>query len=319
MFLMKRLTRFAGILFGVALLLALTWGEAATQQGLDVVYLNGHSIQGDFLGYYNQLSNADLVMGPPLTEAFTDPATGARLQYFARALLIFQNGQVTRIPLGERFVNTVLGDLVDQDYTRCELINTFWVCGDFLAFYNQYGGAAVLGLPISLLRLEGGRYVQYFEFSRFVWEPTGQSLDQRVQLSDLGMQLFYLEREDPARLLSIFYGGEPAYQQLFQAEQIFVVAYPKTTTALAGTFQQIYVIVLDDGRVPVANGSISIQATYPSGETFAWQGFTDANGIAVVEVPPPTVLPAEGRVTVQVAALALHLQDNAVASYRILP
>jgi hypothetical protein len=59
------------------------------------------------------------------------------------------------------------------------------VTGDFLRFYNIYGGKNSLGAPISEEMIEGGWWVQYFEYGRLEHHPENEP-DYRVTVGWLG-------------------------------------------------------------------------------------------------------------------------------------
>jgi hypothetical protein len=68
--------------------------------------------------------------------------------------------------------------------------------GPFLAFWQQYGGLAVFGFPISeelteTNPVDGKQYtVQYFERNRFELHPEFAGTPNQVQLGLLGTRLF---------------------------------------------------------------------------------------------------------------------------------
>ena len=45
----------------------------------------GHFVTGEFLAYYHSVPNPLELYGNPITEAFVDPTTGKRIQYFEKA------------------------------------------------------------------------------------------------------------------------------------------------------------------------------------------------------------------------------------------
>jgi hypothetical protein len=61
----------------------------------------------------------------------------------------------------------------------------FTVSGDFLHFYNIYGGESSLGVPISEEMVEAGWRVQYFEYGRLEYHPENEA-DYRVTVGWLG-------------------------------------------------------------------------------------------------------------------------------------
>jgi hypothetical protein len=66
------------------------------------------------------------------------------------------------------------------------------VSGDFLRFYDAYGGRAIFGYPLTRVLIENGRQVQYFQRARMELAPE-QPIAQRVQLGALGVELGYTQ------------------------------------------------------------------------------------------------------------------------------
>jgi hypothetical protein len=80
------------------------------------------------------------------------------------------------------------------------------VSGDFLRFYDAYGGRAIFGYPLTRVLVEDGREVQYFQRARMELDPT-KPAGQRVQLGDLGVELGYTQ--PPVSLAQIPPTGHP--------------------------------------------------------------------------------------------------------------
>lgn len=63
--------------------------------------------------------------------------------------------------------------------------------GEFLTFFDTYGGLAIFGYPISESFLDRGVKVQYFQNARFEWHPANPD-PYKVQLGLLGNDLNYV-------------------------------------------------------------------------------------------------------------------------------
>lgn len=63
------------------------------------------------------------------------------------------------------------------------------VSGDFLRFWNNFGGQELFGLPVSGEIEEDGMTVQYFESARFEHHPDSRASTFNVELSRLGAEL----------------------------------------------------------------------------------------------------------------------------------
>jgi hypothetical protein len=160
-----------------------------------------HNVCEPFSVYWE--ANGGLAnFGYPLTEAFDD--NGRTFQYFERAIfelhaenagtpyevllsrvgwdayLLATGGQPTGAePIG--------GDCLYFTETTHNL------CGGFGAFWEQFGGLAVFGYPISEEMQEDGMTVQYFERARFEWHPGDWPERYDVLLGRLGADA--LDRE----------------------------------------------------------------------------------------------------------------------------
>jgi hypothetical protein len=64
------------------------------------------------------------------------------------------------------------------------------VSGDFLRFYDAYGGRAIFGYPLTRVFVENGHQVQYFQRARMELHPEKPE-GLRVRLGALGVELGY--------------------------------------------------------------------------------------------------------------------------------
>ncbi|MDP9373491.1 MAG: hypothetical protein M3Q65_13780 [Chloroflexota bacterium] len=166
----------------------------------------GHTVSGRFLTYW-QTSGGLPVFGYPLTEAFTDPATGRTVQYFERQR--FESHPQNKPPY-----DVLLGLLGVADAERrgltatapfrplpagttgdanCTFVPETWhrLCWGFRSYWQSHGlnfgdpgtsyreSLALFGYPISeefrMIKEDGREYtVQYFERARFEWHPQNQ-------------------------------------------------------------------------------------------------------------------------------------------------
>ncbi len=203
--------RFWGIVF--ALLLAVSWmailptpKTAAAEIGPNRVYFSqtGHYLSYGFLDYWRAHGGVQ-IFGYPLTEEINDHATGLTVQYFERAVFEWHGDQ----PEGSRVELRRLGaDLTqgraDAAFNKISAVSdnscNFYsetghrLCNGFRAYWQDNGGLAVFGFPISEEFTEknpdtGKSYtVQYFERARFEWHPENQGTPSEVLLGRLGAQ-----------------------------------------------------------------------------------------------------------------------------------
>ena len=164
----------------------------------------GHWISHGFLRYWERFGGL-AVFGYPLTEEFTDPATGHVTQYFERARFEWQPGawparyDVLLGLLGNELAQQqgLLSTAPFQPVAGASDANcTFYpqtghrLCFGFRAFWESHGGLAIYGYPISeeFTDPATGLTVQYFERQRLEWHPDN-SPGWQVEGGLLGAQL----------------------------------------------------------------------------------------------------------------------------------
>ena len=76
-----------------------------------------------------------------------------------------------------------------------------WVIGEFLDFFNEHGGLAVFGYPITEPYYQNGMLIQYFQNARMEWQMAKDG-SYSVQLGHLGEELNYATpgMPEPSRL-----------------------------------------------------------------------------------------------------------------------
>jgi len=166
-----------------------------------------HNLCAGFRAYWEQFGGL-AIYGYPLTEEYRDPETGRTTQWFERARFEWHPGAWP-----ERY--DVLLGLLGRELTagrsqeppfqpvaasaRPDCIyfpeTRHHLCAGFRAYWEQFGGLAVFGYPISEEFREvnpddGREYtVQYFERQRFEWHPGAWPERYDVLLGRLGVQL----------------------------------------------------------------------------------------------------------------------------------
>ncbi|HEX5164821.1 MAG TPA: prenyltransferase/squalene oxidase repeat-containing protein [Thermomicrobiales bacterium] len=138
-----------------------------------------HNLCEPFAAYWH--ANGGLAnFGYPLTEAFDD--NGRTFQYFERAIFELHPENagtpyevlLTRVGW-DAYLLAHGGAMTGADPIGGECLyfneTTHNLCGGFGAFWEQFGGLAVFGYPISEEMQEDGMTVQYFERARFEWHP----------------------------------------------------------------------------------------------------------------------------------------------------
>jgi hypothetical protein len=129
--------------------------------------------------------------GDPLTPAV--PFVGATQQCFVRACLRLVGEDVQQLPLGELVhladVGLALAPIVEQTTEVQHFPQTQQsLRGDFLGYWREHGGEAVLGPPITPELVRGDRIVQYTRYARLERPVSGG----RVRLARLGEEFLRL-------------------------------------------------------------------------------------------------------------------------------
>ncbi len=163
---------------------------------------SGHSLAEPFKGYWEK--NGGLAQfGYPLTEAFQetsiDDGKTYTVQYFERARFEYhpeaQDPQY-RVQLGflGKAFQSPAAATTARDGTRFFAETGHTLSGNFRTYWEQNGGLAIYGLPITeevreISPLDGKEYtVQYFERARFETHPENAA-PYNVLLGQLGRQL----------------------------------------------------------------------------------------------------------------------------------
>jgi hypothetical protein len=277
-----------GVLFLTCLVLLAAGVPAYAQQTTGRYFPDTrHNVVGEFYLYYQNVPEAELVFGSPITEQFVD-RSGRTVQYFQRARFELW----PEMPVGQRVQLTPLGSLL---YTpgapslsvnvagACRTFPTgFSVCYDFLTFYDAHGGAALFGNPISAFEFQpDGRILQYFERARFEWYPE-RPRGQNVSLSDLGRIYFDTIREDPLWLrptepLAIV---APAARSAITSLRASAFVWKAVT--LPSDTQRVFVVVQDQTLTPVEGAQVTVTVNFSYGPARTYRAVTDANGVAVI-------------------------------------
>jgi peptidoglycan/xylan/chitin deacetylase (PgdA/CDA1 family) len=167
----------------------------------------GHEVSGVFLRYWERYGAISL-LGYPVSSEFEDE-DGMLVQYFERARLEYQPGtwpermdvhmtrlgaEATRDRRDEDAFLPVQG--ADDDHCNWYEQTGHTLCGGFRDFWEDNGGLAVFGYPISQEFREFNRdtgethVVQYFERQRFEWHPGRWPERHDVLLGRLGAEAY---------------------------------------------------------------------------------------------------------------------------------
>ena len=237
---------------------------AVQAQTPDVEYFaqTGHYVRGDFLRYFRSATNPTLVFGYPLTEQFTSK-DGKSVQYFQRARFELDPLQGVKLtPLGQE-TYTPDKQLVVNNPFACRTFSEtgYSVCFAFLEFFDNNGGVAHFGPPISPFEFRNNQIVQYFENARFEWRP-GLAEGQRIGITDLGRIYFDQLGEDPAFLRPVSQDAGPNL-----VLSLRVRAFPDNAVTASNDEQTIYVLVQDQNLQPVSGARGIAKIRLASGDT----------------------------------------------------
>ena len=274
---MKTARRF-GVLLVILTFLLAPLGRAGAQGSDDEQYFpeTGHTVRGEFLRFYRDAANPELVYGFPITEQFTS-RDGKAVQYFERARFEL-NGSVQLTPLGQQSYERGGPKLDINNPAACKSFQTGYpVCFAFLEFYQAHGGETQFGNPISPFEFHENLIVQYFENARFEWRadrPEGQ----RVVLTDLGRLYFNRLGEDQTQLRPI----RTLDATISSVISIHARAFVKNAITQSSGQQTVYIIVQSQTNQPVANanGRATIHFTDHSTEEYFFT--TNAAGLGSV-------------------------------------
>jgi hypothetical protein len=245
-----------------------------------------HSVTGELLTFYQNIPNVTLLVGYPITELFTDNM-GKQVQYFQKARFAYD----PTAPEGKRVTMTALGSLILQPARLIPVTDfstntpactpyptpngTFYVCFAFQEFFNNHGGLAQFGYPLTNYSKEGDLYVQYFERARFEYHPD-PSTDSYVKLTNIGKIQFDSSGNDPSYL----YPVEPRNYQP-KVVHLHAQAFVGRAVLKANSSQSLYVVVLDQGSDPVANATVRAFVRLPDGRQVSYSlPATDQDGIS---------------------------------------
>jgi type VII secretion-associated serine protease mycosin len=162
----------------------------------------GHTLKGAFLKFWQQ--NGGLaIFGYPLSEEFQEvsPTDGKSytVQYFERNRFEYHPeyaGTRSEVLMGLLGVEMTRGRVFPKgtplsgDATHAYFKETqHSLNGAFLKYWQEHGGLAIFGYPISEEITENGYKVQYFERNRFEYHPEYAGTKDEVLLGLLGVEV----------------------------------------------------------------------------------------------------------------------------------
>lgn len=316
------------VLLLILALLAALWPQNVRATDHTIYFPDtGMSISFGFKRFFEQRGGVD-IFGYPITPEIQEH--GFTVQYFQRARFEYHPehaGTRYEVQLG------LLGDILTsgRDFPKATPVVTtanqryfpetgHVVSGAFLRFFNARGGLDIFGYPISEVIQENGKTVQYFQRSRFEYDPQLPAQYQ-ITLGLLGEELgarvgprgqFWVSGMPDALLInqtvrlqvavqnvgiSRWSQSGPAavsvgYRWLDAAGSIVLVGprIPLNTRVLAGSVAELAITL----RAPPRGGSHILQWDLWQ-QGFGWAAARDAKAATrqaiVIQAPLPTPTP----------------------------
>jgi hypothetical protein len=281
----------------------------------------GHTLDPVFEAFFDDYG-AEFILGHPITESYVDPYSGFLVQYFENARLEFAPDASGELGIRFTGLGVLLGGWdLPLEVERFPIGNNpgcryyadsgHQVCHAFLNFYETHGEQAVFGLPITELRFEDGRMVQYFQDFRLDWYP--EALDgERIRVAPLGTEHFGLMGYVPSLLEPIVPGDLEDYPVL----DIRLSASVLRPLIETGETQQVYLVVSDQNRQPVEGAAALLTIYYPDGIRFRMMPITDANGVTQIDIPLQGSVPGS-RISLEYTVVYENLSELTRDSFYI--
>jgi hypothetical protein len=280
----------------------------------------GHWVTGPFLEKYYSVPNPEELFGFPKTDAFPEDISGLTVQYFEKARFELHPDEIPDL----RVKLSNLGSfLYQKGQTLPVLFNAsgcqfypqvdsgYYICFDFLEFFEKNGGVAHFGYPISNFEILDGWIVQHFQRARLEWHPE-RPLGTWVMVSNIGIQYFHDHNENPI-LLRPNNDDNIIPQPI---TEITVRAFVGTPVMPLNGTQTLYVIVQDQNHDPVDGTTVNFTITYPNGEMRQYQMKpTNTRGISTLKFPIHVENP--GIIEIQVTGTLEPFQVATKTSFQI--
>jgi hypothetical protein len=167
----------------------------------------GHTVSGRFLSTFSALGGQP-TLGYPITEPFEQE--GRYVQYFEYARLEDHpddpGGAVAKLSLLGELLGRRRPPLAARRLSSGNEVHSRYypetghaISGDFLAFFNAYGGLERFGFPISEPVVADGNLVQDFQRARLFWHANARTGDH-VTMEPLGRIHFETQALDTVLL-----------------------------------------------------------------------------------------------------------------------
>lgn len=304
----------------LSLALALTGAAPARAQQAGGRYVpeTGHTLDAAFVAAYEAYGGQE-ILGYPISTAFIDPQGGMLVQYTQNARLERpvgpegQPGTVRLRALGEALGGWEAPPEAGEAGPGCRRFaeSGHTVCHAFLAFFEAHGGVGRFGFPISGVRLESGRMVQYFQVLRIDWYPEARR-GARVRVAPLG-EIHFARAGYPLELRRPNRPEDPAAYRVTALLPQASVLRPVTSP---GGAQTVVLVVRDQNLLPVPRAAVLLTAHLPDGARTIVMPLTDEQGWSRYPLNLDGVPPGH-EVTLDFAVVYGELQASTRDSFRV--
>ena len=155
--------------------------------------VTGESICHGFGDYW--WANGGLaIFGYPLTGEFDGSDADGNdvvVQHFERAKFVYDGDQVWHEAIGYDAIDILPQTEILDPVGPCDQPDgaDYAVCGAFLTYWNEFGGAEILGMPITDQFGSDGMAIQVFEYARFEYHPDEWPERHDVLLGRIGAEV----------------------------------------------------------------------------------------------------------------------------------
>jgi hypothetical protein len=280
----------------------------------------GHWVTGEFLKKYYSVPNPQDLFGDPITDAFIETISGLKVQYFEKARFELHPEEIPDLRVKLSNLGSYLyqqGQTLPVLYNASgcrfypQVIDGYYICYDFLEFFDQNGGVAHFGYPISNFEILDGWIVQHFQRARLEWHPENRE-GKSVVVSNIGLEYFIEHNEDLTKLNPI----DHDYIIPQPITNIIVRAFVETPVMPFNGTQTLYVIVQDQNHDPVEGADVKISILYPNGEIQPIEiRQTNAFGISIQKFPVHVDSP--GIIEIRVTGTLEPFQEDTKTSFQV--
>jgi hypothetical protein len=280
----------------------------------------GHWVTGEFLKKYYSIPNPQELFGDPITDAFIEDISGLKVQYFEKARFELHPEEIPDLRVKLSNLGSYLyqkGQTLPVLYNASgcrfypQVADGYHICYDFLEFFDENGGIAHFGYPISNFEILDGWIVQHFQRARLEWHPENP-LGKSVMVSNIGKE-YFIEHNENLILLNPIDHDNIIPQPI---TNITVRAFVETPVMPFNGTQTLYVIVQDQNHDPVEGTDVKVSILYPDGEVQPIEiRPTNARGISIQKFPVHVDSP--GIIEVQVTGTLEPFQEDTKTSFQV--